>query len=304
VRKVEAAEAALRAEEVHIGAEGSLLRLSILEAIVTYKASGIELKNKIEGKENDIRMAVKQLKDLLDKRTSRPLEHKVERVLEKHHIVICKYFGGSLVGEDCHRLISKHQIIINEIQAVLTEPTNRRADVPVDIDLQISTLLDGLNELLMMLDVICSMMADQEIDQFTDADYDIMDGVSEAFGVKWRDHMKIPAPPKLHLVESHTVDQFRRYRNLSFVCEDPIERDHHERKGLNRLFASLSDWEKIQKAILSRKSRAKHPDVLTAQHTSATKTKRNFSNTTTTRKERVVEGQKLVKVLKRNAAFS
>jgi hypothetical protein len=93
----------------------------------------------------------------------------------------------------------------------------------------------------------------------------LFEAVALEFGKRWREDLKKPVPPKLHLLESHVPLQLWRYRRFGIFGEDPIEREHHRRKKLNILFAPIRDWEKIQSAIQSRDSRMQHPDVIQAQ---------------------------------------
>jgi hypothetical protein len=93
----------------------------------------------------------------------------------------------------------------------------------------------------------------------------LFEAVALEFGKRWREDLKKPVPPKLHLLESYVPSQLWRYRRFGIFGEDPIEREHHRRKKLNILFASIRDWEKIQGAIQSRDSRMQNPDVIHAQ---------------------------------------
>jgi hypothetical protein len=112
------------------------------------------------------------------------------------------------------------------------------------------------------------------LDELSDDDINLFEVVALEFGKRWREYLKKPVPPKLHLLESHVPKQLWRYRRFGIFGEDPIEREHHRRKKLNILFAPIRDWEKIQRAIQSRDSRMQHPDVIQAQSLVINSTKR------------------------------
>ena len=102
----------------------------------------------------------------------------------------------------------------------------------------------------------------------------MFEAVALEFGKRWREDLKKPVPPKLHLLESHVPSQLWRYRRFGIFGEDPIERELHRRKKLNILFAPIRDWVKIQRAIQSGDSRMQHPDVIQAQALVINSTKR------------------------------
>ena len=77
--------------------------------------------------------------------------------------------------------------------------------------------------------------SEEEKDQMTE--------LCKYFRQLWRayyknQHLKV----KLHLIECHLPEQFRKYGSLGEFVEDHVERLHHRYKIFNRRLANLTNW--------------------------------------------------------------
>ena len=145
-----------------VGAPGSQEREAILEEINARKAAIASTKFEIIAKEKELKAAEKVVKEIVRGRDAKPLQKKVEAILGKYKIVLTKYHGGSLIGNDCQRLLANSDAILNDVYEVISNPEHRRDDVQENINSEIRKLVSDLKELMLLLDIACSMMASQE----------------------------------------------------------------------------------------------------------------------------------------------
>ena len=93
----------------------------------------------IDMKEKELKEAEKNVKNPLKVRASKPLQKRIETILAKYKISFIKYHGGSLIGEDCHRLLENCDVILNDTSEVLLDPS---AKIDSDINFLIANLKD------------------------------------------------------------------------------------------------------------------------------------------------------------------
>ena len=151
-------------EEVvrRIGEPESQQRNSIITEIEVHHDSIKSSKRIIDAKEKELKEAEKNVKNLVKIRASKPLQKRIETILAKYKISFTKYHGGSLIGEDCHRLLENCDVILNDISEVLLDPSARRLHVRPDIDSDIKMLIANLKDLMNLFNHCCSVMASQD----------------------------------------------------------------------------------------------------------------------------------------------
>ena len=226
----------------------------------------------------------------------------VEKILESFKIVPQKYHNGALVGEDSHRLLQNSEEILFMILDLFRNPDIRRSnDIPDDLDARVTAVINTLMDMMLLLDHICSTMAQQRNENVNgDEEFDLFDAAVATFGEIWRRDLRISVPPKLHILETHSGPQLREWGTLGIFGEDPIEREHHTRKCLNRIFACMRDWEAIQKAIHSRKNRLNTPAVQLAIAQIASGTKRKMGPASVAKSSAKKESKAGIKMAKKD----
>ena len=110
----------------------------------------------------ELKEAEKNVKNLVKLRARKPFQKRIETILAKYKISFTKYHGGSLIGEDYHRLLENCDIILNDISKVLLNPSARRLHVRPEIDSDIKILIANLKDLMNLFNHCCSVMASQD----------------------------------------------------------------------------------------------------------------------------------------------
>jgi hypothetical protein len=87
------------------------------------------------------------------------------------------------------------------------------------------------------------------------------ESVVKWFGVKYREYFNKLATPKVHLLETHLVEDLRKHKRTGLFDESPIERAHHSNNVLSRLFANIKNWFDRQNAIEIRMHMANATNV-------------------------------------------
>jgi len=119
--------------------------------------------------------------------------------------------------------------------------------------------------------------------------------VAKWFGVKYREYFNKLATPKVHLLETHLVEDLRKHKRTGLFDESPIERAHHSNNVLSRLFANIKNWFDRQNAIEIRSHMADVPDVQEARQFMETHSKRKLSASSVKTKEAKKTAKELIK---------
>ena len=108
-------------------------------------------------------------------------------------------------------------------------------------------------------DFLCSVMirttsrSEETIKQFGLA--------AKWFGVKYWEYFNKDATPKVHLLETHVIEEFLKHKRLELFDETPKDRAHYTKYVFTDLFANIKNCFNRQDAIETRKHMAGVPDV-------------------------------------------
>lgn len=172
----------------------------------------------------------------------KPVQDKFFRMLEKKYKITPKrYYTGTLVGGDIHKILKHHDAICDKMHVIFHNQELRKDDVVDDVDAKIVVFVGKIRQLLSVFEVLYSMMSQMtplsmdELDQF--------EVLCEGFGKMWRAHFPhCHITPKMHLLESHLPAQMRRFGCLGDKSESCVERYHQIVNRSNRVLACMKGF--------------------------------------------------------------
>jgi hypothetical protein len=188
------------------------------------------------------------------------MANKMDAILRKYRVNRTVYHNQALVGAGCDRLLQHWQEIKVEIEQ-LWSTGPRREHLRADIAQEMARVLDSTGRAADVLYALKKTLyqsgnpTPQEIASFQKA--------ASYLGSLYRGEqdLHLPVSIKLHLLESHASEQMLRFGTLRRFVEEPIEREHHLRKDLERRFGNITDFEGREAAMVRRDQRAEVPEV-------------------------------------------
>jgi hypothetical protein len=91
-------------------------------------------KAQILAKEKGLRLAEKEVKQIVKECADKSLEKKIEKILGKYNIVLTNYHSGSFIGKGYYRLLADNGAILSDLHDLLSNSEYRRNDVPENIN--------------------------------------------------------------------------------------------------------------------------------------------------------------------------
>ena len=233
---------------------------------------GIPLKEALK-KATAARVAAEAEFDKLEKGEC---EEAFDTVLRRYKIVRAVYWGGRLTARDSFKLMENWKAIITDLKVELKKL--KRGGVE---DSDIDEVLDGYESLLETFYPVCRIM--RSVEKQSGKTIDAFETLCKAFGVQFR-AMCGHVPPKVHVLESHLPNQLRRFRCLGLFSEDPIERLHHTQGVKLRLWASIRDYQGVEKYMDEVVQAGKSAAVTAVGTKAGERTKRKWSEETMKRR--------------------
>lgn len=185
----------------------------------------------------------------------------LENILVKHGINPESYWGGTFIGADCIRLLSKHKAIMKEIRELIRKEGKK--DLTETELAEMEDTLFKYEKLLTMFSYIVFIM--KSIRQQSDEDIDAFESVCKGFTKGWRKCFPDSSiTPKMHILEVHVPKVLRFWGCLGIFNEESIERLHHLKKVAMKRVVSLKGTYSIIQSFLYNQEGAFHSEeVLT-----------------------------------------
>jgi hypothetical protein len=188
-------------------------------------------------------LATATLKGEMDARSHKPVVGAIEDILAGINVVRQAHFGGVLQGNACQSLLVHHTDVLNNIGAAMKDPDLRRdVNSKEELDAKVDIYIRERIKIMDSLNIIMSLMSRQNT-LATDEECDMVDDLCKQFGDLWRNKVERGTTIKMHLLESHLPLDFRLFRNIGDLLEDPIERFHHIDKVMRRQLAAIPGFE-------------------------------------------------------------
>jgi hypothetical protein len=118
----------------------------------------------------------------------KPIENGIDAILAKYGISRQAFHSHSLIGPHCHLLLVNNEAILDEVEALLKDPTKRRHIEACDVeqlDDDIATFISETKSVMAALDYIF-MVASKVTGKATDADCENFQDCCEYVGYIWR----------------------------------------------------------------------------------------------------------------------
>jgi hypothetical protein len=213
-----------------------------------------EIKNKrnVQDKRADLVSQIRTLKKELKEHQKalaeaksirpRPVKRLAEDVLKDFGIALQAYHAQALNGGHSWILLTSHQKILSRIHVAVSQYIS-----PDNCNL-LNTKIKDLKFLFSILYEIFIFV--KRCENVNDIELKFIEILCNLFGKSWRDYFEGRRfPPKLHLLESHLCDEFRRKRNLARTNEQAIERLHYVEGKNDHIFSSNNNWKERKQAI-------------------------------------------------------
>jgi hypothetical protein len=243
---------------------GSPHKAAVDAMIATYEEDLRTFDKAITECEKAYNVVAKELGKLKSDVRYKPVKKGIEKILEEFNVVAQQSYSMQLIGAACQQMTRHHEEICERVlELLLTAIDNQEAAKGMPRDEprreKVRTFMCQLEEIYATLDIVCCYMTQmpklkpEEITEYRAS--------AEYLGEIWRHYFQTNGPPKLHLLEVHSVDDMMRFHRLGIFGEDPVERLHHIKLIYNRQYATIRRWDIRQKYIKARIDQANMPAV-------------------------------------------
>ncbi len=254
--------------------------------LVTLKAEKKAAVVALAAAETALEAVEKKVEKLLEKKgRAGPCIELMGDILEEHKISEDGRFGGSFTGNRCHRLVEEFSTICYKLRVGFRKFSRPGVTGP-DID----ELLYPFECLFRHFSVCCGIMRSTE--EQTDDAIESFRKSAVDFAKLWRVTFapNIRAPPKLHDLEEHCYEILLEWGCIGIFDENPVEILHHEHNVLMKIMSGLKDYIKRETYLYERKAAMATCAADELYANIAASRKRQFSDETLERRERMKNG--------------
>ena len=253
------------------------------EDLILLELERDEMAAEIKEKKKHLRTLKKTWYSMMEERIGKyedGLESKLEHILAKYHILPQSFHGGSMNGVCCNRFLYNCNEILCEFKVIAME---RLKDGNVSDEAlqkrptedEVAKVFDSYLFLFELIDLVFSLLRTLAPD---DKEVERAEKAIEMLEAFWTKELKIPLPPKGHVLYTHAANQFRDFCGIADKVEDFVEKAHQRGKQLEELSArvSSSNYKMQQLTMMNRMHQQDDPRVESINEKAIASTKRHF----------------------------
>jgi hypothetical protein len=185
-------------------------------------------------------------------RTNWRVHNGVKKILSGYSISPTKYHGGALTGGDIEKLVNHWPRIGAELQVLYNTQGINRVTPTADLNTIVTRYFSRMD---VVMSALFSIRTYLYMPRVGTEDQELFRVLASNFGEIWRKDLRLPVPPKLHLLESHCGSQLEDLGTIGLFLEETMESAHRDDNTMNRMYCSLPDWETRDRAKVRRATR-------------------------------------------------